>query len=266
MDISSFKNYDYLEHLKTRKEILEKYPFVLSKTVGKSVMGREIFSFSIGDAEEYVLFLGGLHGTDRFSFGMLMTFFEEVCLAVSQDLVMEGMRVRKALSGRAVAIIPCVNPDGCEIASKGKSGCGNRADLVRELSKKSNEDIRFNARGADIDINFNSKRPLSEPESRAVADFCKEESVRHALILGSGEGEIITAGGEKFSDRGAKMTEIMVTSTGYSVSENKEGFLKWFSEEYRKPAFKVLPKVSDGSDFLKVYGEIRELLLLSAIM
>lgn len=274
MNIGYLKKFNYIELLKDKNKINESYPFVGVNTIGKSVMGRDIYSLTLGAAEEYVLFLGGLHGSDHFTCGLLLAFFEELCKGVLENTSIEGLKVRSALKGRAVIVIPCVNPDSCEIASLGKSGCGNQADKIQELSKGNLKNYCLNARGVDIDLNFCGRNSLSEPESWAIASLCKETSVRHAIVFGSGNKEIITPGGEKIPARSNRMSEIMTTATGYGISFNRndprrEGFVQWFCEEFFHPAFKVLPRVPDNmseSDYIKVYKELRELMMLCAIM
>ncbi len=274
MDISFLKNFNYIELIKEKNKITEKYPFASVSAVGKSVMGREIYALTLGEAEEYVLLAGGLHGADSFTCGLLLTFFEELCRGLAENKAIEGLKVRKALTGRAIIIIPSVNPDGCEIASRGKSGCGDRLDKIRELAKGDLKSYSLNARGVDIDLNFCGKGAFSEPETAAVVELCRKKPIRHAVVFGSGGREIITPGGEKIPARSNRMAEIMTTTTGYGISFNRndrrrEGVVRWFCDEFFRPAFKVLPYVPADmteSDYIKVYKELRELMMLSSIM
>ena len=274
MDISFLKSFDYWDFRKNIKGLSQKYPFISVDSIGKSVMGKEIFALTLGKADECALFVGGIHGPDSFSSGLLAAFFEELCDAVESDGAIEGLKVRKALWGRALTIIPCLNPDGCEIASKGKAGCGNRLEEIKNISGFDFKKFSTNARGVDIDLNFSGRSALSEPESHALSVFVKEHNIRHSLVFGSGNGELITPGGEKIPARSSRMTEIMTATTGYNISFNKndrrrEGFMDWFCGEFFKPAFKILPTVPEQmkeSDYIKVYKNLRELMMLTSIM
>lgn len=269
-----FEDYDYLAVLREKDKLKEKYPYVSVETIGKSVMGREIFALSVGQAEENALFIGGFCGVQRFSVQMLIIFFNELCKGIAENGSIEGMRVRRALSGRALTVIPCINPDGCEISSKGRSAQVPGLPFLERKNSCGFKNFRLNARGIDIDLNFCGKSAFSEPESLYVKEFLKKMPVRHAVFFGSGKNEIVSPFGEKVPERSRRMAEIMVAATGYDNMNSKEnpereGFLKWFYETFDRPAFKVLPEFceTDGKDkFLKVYKELRELMMLSAIM
>ena len=71
------------------------------------------------------------------------------------------------------------------------------------------------------------------------------------------------------------MAEIMSASSGYALEEPEGlavggGFKDWFIKEFDRPAFTV--EVGRGEnplpleDYAKIYKQIRELLMLSAIM
>lgn len=274
MDNSLLCDYDYFDTLRKIDRLSQRYPFAGRRQIGKSVMGKGIEALVLGAAEEYAVFIGGIHGRDNFSVGLVLTFFEELCEALTQSGSIEGLNVARAMTGRAIIVIPCLNPDGCEIASVGKSGCPHR--LLEKMSPAQDlKDFSLNARGVDVDLNFSLERQPSEPESFALAKLFKETRVRQAVIFGSGNNEIISPGGAKVPARSNRMTEIMTASTGYTVSSNRndrrrEGFIDWFTGEYFRPAYKILPKIPiEGmteSDYIRIYRELRELMMLCAIM
>ncbi len=267
MDISLLKSYDYFRALQYRYKITRKYPFLSVFTIGKSVMGREIPAFTLGNAEEYVLFVGGVHGNAHFTSALLMTFLDELCSEIQEDGVIEGLKVRKALTGKGIIFIPCLNPDGCEIATHGKSAMGNFEPYLRHFVKKDCSDYAHNARGTDIDLAFSSS-PLKEPESAALYSLCESNAIRHAIVFDKGGGEITVP--QCSPKRSSRMTEIMVSTTGYNLrlceeTSEKPSFTEWFSEKYSKPAFSLL-SFAEEANYIKLYTSLREFMMFGAIM
>lgn len=270
MEKTELKPYSYFDFLKHSKVLGEKYPFMSVDTIGKSVMGKDIKSFTLGVAEEYVLLVGGIKGSEHFTASVLTAFLEELCLALAKDLSIEGLRVRRALMGRAVIIIPCLNPDGCEIASLGKVGCGNIADKISSLCGGRLKGFDTNVRGADIELDFPLKK---QPETAAFASLLNSFPIRHAVLFGRGDDEIVVASDDAPDTRACRMADILSASTGYSVSfaeAKQKDLIGCFNEKYKRPAFKILSRTSgpslDSDETAKLYSQLRELLMLISIM
>lgn len=265
MDISLLKPYDYFSALNYRYKITRQYPFLSAFTIGKSVMGREIPAFSLGEANEYSLFVGGIHGNAHFTCAILMTFLDELCRKIQQDGVIEGLKVRKAFTGRGLIIVPCLNPDGCEITTHGKAAMGSFEPVLRHFVKNGFNEYALNARGVDIDLAFCS--PHKEPESAALYSLCENNAIRHAVVFDKGFGEIVLP--QNSPKRSSRISEIMISSTGYNLKLSgyeKKRFTEWFCEKYSAPAFSVLTCIKDETEYAKLYSALREFLMLSAIM
>ncbi len=264
MDLPEIKPYDYFDALSYRYKLTREFPFVSAITIGKSVMGREIAAFMLGHAEEYALFVGGIHGNSHFTSAFLYTFFKELSEAYLNDGVIEGLKVKKALGGRGLIIVPCLNPDGCEIAVSGKTALGNMRFSALRLARKNYSDFSFNARGADIEKVF-STAPLQEPESLALVNLCKNIKIRHLITFDKGENQLLLPELCNLPTRSTRMAEIMLTVSSLRLDyENTFGLSHWFCKEYFKPSFKVL--LDSNDDYKSGYKAIRELLMLSAIM
>lgn len=293
-----FSLFSYFELVKSIAALRDKYPFVHTAVIGKSVMGKDITGISLGKAPEYVLFAGGFHGSEHITSTLLMYFLWELCEAIEEDGVIEGLKVRRALFGRGLVVVPSVNPDGCEIARFGLSATGG-SRFLRRISGGDFTHFNANARGVDINHNFNADwealrerekesgiigpaktrfggfSPESEPETAALCRLCRTAKFRHALAFHS-QGEVIYGPtGEKHPPRSDRMAEIMMASSGYVLSEPEGlavggGFKDWFIKEFFRPAFTVEVGLGENplplSDYPKIYKQIRELLILSAIM
>lgn len=298
MHTEEFTPFSYFEMIKEISSLAESYDFIKTSVIGKSVMGKDIPALAVGKSSEYVLFAGGFHGSEHITVSLLMRFFSELCRALKEDGVLEGMRARRAMYGRGLIIVPVVNPDGCEISRFGAAATGG-SRLIRRISGGDFARYNANARGVDINHNFDADwqqlrerekaggisgparsrfggfKPESEPETAALCKLCRSATVRHALAFHS-QGEVIYAPlGPNPPKRSERMAEIMAASSGYAL-ESPEGlavgggFKDWFIKEFDRPAFTV--EVGRGEnplpteDYEKIYKQIRELLMLSAIM
>lgn len=266
MDISLLKAYDYFSALQYRYKMTRKYPFLSVFSVGKSVMGREIPAFTVGNADEYALLIGGVHGNAHFTCAILMAFLDELCSKIEQNGVIEGIKVRKALVGRGLIVVPCLNPDGCEIVTHGKAAMGSYEPHLQRLVKNDLSQYIYNARGTDIDLAFSA--PLKEPESAALYSLCESNNIRHMVVFDKGGGEIVMPSNSP--QRSSRMAEIMVTSTGYNLKLANENsgelpLTQWFCQKYSVPTFSLLSN-TEKDNYLNLYTSLRELLMLVTIM
>lgn len=297
--IINTEEYDY-NHLKNAiDKLCSEYPFLKSGISGRSCAGRNIPYLKLGNSSEYVLFAAGIHGSEHITVNVILMFLEELCHALKSDLYIAGLNAVKAMRGRAVIVVPSVNPDGIEISIHKKSGAGNMADKIERICKGDFEHWNANLRGIDINHNFDagwqilSNRekqagihapaagkfggfsPMSEPETLALSELCNTYNIRHVVALHS-QGEVIYWNyGSHIIPRAQKMAEIMAASSGYSLDTPTDlalggGFKDWFIKTYSKPGFTIeigkgknpLPQEDSG----KIYLKIREMLTLCAIM
>ena len=296
---SEFEPLDFLGVYKNLSEIENTYPFARLSTIGKSVMGRDIFSLRIGRAASYVLFAAAFHGSEHITSAILIEFIKRLSDAILKDGTIEGVKIRRALNGRGLIFVPLVNPDGCEISINGKAGCGVLEPFISKLCGKDYIHYNANARGVDINHNFDADwqnlkqreidagiyspaatrfggySPASEPETVALCTLCKSFNIRHAIALHS-QGEVIyPPEKEDCPPRALKMAEIMSASSGYKIEYPEGlavggGFKDWFCKEFSRPAFTI--EIGKGENPLpiesypKIYSDISEMLTLCSIM
>ena len=300
MDANDYcKNFDYLTCKNKVNEICESYPFLKKIKIGSSCMGRDIDALKIGNFDDYVLFAAAFHGSEHITTNILLMFIEQLCFALSCDSALAGLNARKALGGRGLIFVPRVNPDGCEISIHERSACGA---LANEISRLCNDDFTHwnaNWRGVDINHNFDADwealhkkeqesgilgpaktrfggfSPESEPETRALCEICRKSNIHHTLALHT-QGQVIYWNyGDKCPKNSRKMAEIMATASNYALDTPSGlayggGFKDWFIKEFDRPGFTVEigrgENPLDINDSIKLYFEVRELLMLCAIM
>lgn len=297
--IVASKEYDYYERKKLIENLCEKYKFIKSFTIGKSCSGKDIKALKIGNADEYCLIVAGVHGSERITCTVLLMFIEELSKSIFEDGNIAGLNANKALHGRGIIFVPCVNPDGCDISLLGEKACGSASEVIKKLCKNNFSNWNANLRGVDINHNFNvgwdelrekerksgiygpgptrfgGYHPESEPETVALTELCRKVNMRQVVALHS-QGEVIYWNyGNIEIPRSKKMAEIMATASGYALDyptglAEGGGFKDWFISEFLRPGFTI--ELGLGKNPLpaetaeNIYIKAREMLTLISIM
>lgn len=255
------------------------YPMLRVGVIGKSLCQRGIFSLSIGKSENPLLIAAAFHGQEWLTSLLALRFAELLLCSKTCGAPLWG--ISAAGITREVIIIPCVNPDGVQIAINGVDGAGRYAQTVAETASFSNEKWSANARGVDINHNFDagwhelrnmeiesgilgpSPRRYggymaeSEPETAALTAFCKARRPRTAIALHSQGEEIFWEYGDKKPLRSEALARIFAAASGYELVENNGlashgGFKDWFIDYFCRPAFTV--EIGKGENPLPLSG------------
>ena len=229
--------------------------------IGKSVCGREITALQFGGEKCCPLIAAGFHGMEYLTVLAALRFAGELA------------------PGKSVCIVPCVNPDGTEIALHGTTEEERRRQA--------------NARGVDINHNFNAdwenvKRreraagitcpgaarfggncPESEPETRALTRLCRERGFSRVLALHSQGREIYWDFGEHTPKECRALAEKMSEVSGYAVASPEPlatggGFKDWFIQTFHRCGFTVEIGLGKNplplTDFEAEYPVVRRIL------
>ena len=123
-NIVESKKYTYFELKSAIYTLAESYPFVRVSSVGKSVLGKELLTLSVGKGKESVLLCGAFHGSEALTATLILSFAERLFAALEGDGEVAGICARRALFGRKLVFLPMVNPDGCDISVTERADCG----------------------------------------------------------------------------------------------------------------------------------------------
>ena len=113
------RDYDYISLYESINLLCKKYTFLRKKSIGKSVLGKEIVSIQAGNPENLCLFAAAFHGSEHITTNVLMMWLEELCSCFENDESIGGINVKRALNSMGIIVIPTVNPDGCDISILG---------------------------------------------------------------------------------------------------------------------------------------------------
>jgi g-D-glutamyl-meso-diaminopimelate peptidase len=276
-----------------------RYRFLELQAVGHSLLGRDIYGVMLGGGHHRVLYTAAFHGQEWITTLVLLRLCEDICDALCRDGRLDDMDFRRAMAGRCLVFIPQVNPDGVDIALGGSRTAGEYAALVAEKGGDTPGLSQANARGVDLNHNFNAGRSAllameradgivgpsprrfggesaeSEPETRALTSLCRRAGFRHVIALHTQGEEIYWQYGDRTPKNARMMADILAASSGYTVADpvgtaSHGGFKDWFIEEMGRPGFTL--EMGRGvnplplTDFEPLYQKAREMLLLAALM
>ena len=282
-----------------KNRAIKNYPFVKCETIGYTHCEREINAFTIGGSRETVLYVGGVHGMEFITSRLLMRYFTTLCEHYKNCQKLNGYPIRSYLPNRGLTVIPCLNPDGAAISLTGAAAVGKFAKLANDLSRGNCINWQANALGVDINHNFNAdwenvkKRerengitqpcpsryggeyPESEPETKAVTDYCRTHRIRHAIAFHSQGEEIYYTFGESTPSRCYELAGIMEKLSGYKLAEPTGtavggGLKDWLIQELNIPAFTVEVGLGENplpdEDLNSIYSRLEEMLTVMAIL
>ena len=281
------------------KELGSKYPDLKIAACGKSLLGKNIYALVIGEGKSNVVYVGGTHGIEWLTSLLLLRLAENLAASYENKGEIAGFDVKEILGDKKLIIIPELNPDGIEISIRGASACEKYKAQNFESCKGDFSFWSANARGVDINHNFNAdwyalreaeKKaginlpspsryggafPESEPESLAITRLCREISVDMLVTLHSQGEEIFYEYGENTPEKSFYIAKIFSALTDYTLVKNEglysSGGLKdWFIEEFKRPAFTV--EIGKGKNPLpledadEIYEKIEAMLLVGLIL
>ena len=291
--------FDYSTNLRLFEELTVKFPFLKPRIQGRTSLGRGIFSLSVGSEKNSVLLAGGFHGSEWLTSLVLYLFTERLCRHISDGTLMCGVDIEKAFSQLGVTVIPCVNPDGVEIATHGVEGAKGLRHFIASVGCEDYRKWNANALGVDINHNFNAgwdklrqmereegidgpsptryggKHAESEAETRTLTRLCRIKPFRSVMAIHSQGEELFWQYGDKTPKASGIMAKIISDSCGYKLVDNSGlyshgGFKDWFIDEFSLPGFTL--EIGKGENPLpkemlyEIYGRIEEALLLFCLM
>lgn len=216
----SSQKYTYAQMKSQMKALKSKYSdYCEMNVIGKSVKGREIYDFAIGnpEAETSLLVVGTLHAREYICAAVLMQELEYYLSNYNRAL--GGITPADTLKNMQIHYIVMANPDGVEISQKSYPRWKSNArgvDLNRNFPIK-----KFVSGGKKGAEGYSGKKALSEPESRAVANLTlklKKDQKLQGVVNYHAMGRIIY--GSCSSKKLYKDTKMM-----YQIAQKETGYI-----------------------------------------
>lgn len=248
-------------------------------SLGKSVGGRRIYCLGIGSLRQSVLYVGGIHASEWLTINALLTFGEEVAQRCETD-----KSFSQRLEQRGIMIIPCLNPDGVEIAvsSKGElsryNANQNGVDLNHNFDAGFEKSKKLELKSGITSPSFKQyggEYPESEPETHALCTLCNLFEPQIAYALHSQGEEIYYSYENHTPKQSEQMAKSLSRVSGYKLVKqtglcSHAGFKDWFILKKHRPAFTI--EMGKGQnplplcDFEKTYKKLRALLWQSIVL
>ncbi len=279
--------------------LCSRYRFLQSVPLGQSVLHRTIGALCLGEGDETVLIAAAFHAQEWMTAFVCLRLCESLCEAIAHRRPLLGWNVRRALCDRRVLFVPLVNPDGVEIALHGCDSAGVFGKTVDDLGGNIPRRWQANARGVDLNHNFNagfeklqaeerkkgirgpSPRqwggpfPESEPETQVLTSLCRRTPFRHVVALHSQGEEIYWQYGDKTPPASLLMAQVMASVSGYCAAHptglaSHGGFKDWFIDTFSRPGFTIELGRGENplplSEFENIYRKAEEMLLISVFI
>ena len=216
--------------------------------IGHSVLGRDIYACKIGNGKPVGIVQCAMHGREYIT--------AELAFAQFERGVYQG----------SVWFIPLVNPDGALLSQMGIDSVADNNEKKNLIALNGGTDFslwKANARGVDLNVNFPAlwgkgaknvfvagaenyvgKKPLSEPESKALCTFTNREKPDYTVSYHTKGEEIYWYFYQKIRDvpRDKALALCLAASTGYPLRYAKNsvgGYKDWCIQSLKIPSFTV---------------------------
>jgi g-D-glutamyl-meso-diaminopimelate peptidase len=243
--------------------VFANHPHIHTSVIGHSRLHKPLYALRIGDGQRKLLFNASHHANEWITTPLLIQFIEDYALAIPEAVTFYA--------------VPVVNPDGVEMV----------------LTKKVTPDWKANAYGVDLNANYPAgweearkikkargytkpgpreymgPYPLSEPESRALADFTRKEKFDVTVSLHTQGEEIYWRYGPDIPPGSRELAEKMAAASGYALEASPDesahaGYKDWFISEFARPGYTVECGLGENplpfSDFYTIYPKVKRLL------
>ena len=269
-----------------------RYPSVTAGEIGRSVMGSPLRLLTLGRGERGVLYNAAHHANEWITTPVLLKFTEQLARADAYNLELFGRSARELLRNGALAVVPCVNPDGLDLVT-GEVRSGAEYDAARAIASDY-PGIPFpsgwkaNIRGTDLNLQYPAgwerareikfaqgfispaprdyvgAAPLSAPESLALYQFTLSYSPVLTLSYHT-QGSVIywkyldyePAGAQELARAFSAVSTYAVETTPYA--SGFAGYKDWFIQNYDRPGYTIEAGLGDNplpiSEFDRIYGE-----------
>ncbi len=269
-----------------------RYPFIRLGEIGRSVMGKSLWSLRMGSGEGRIFYSAAHHANEWITSPLLLRFCEELAAAYGRNGEIYGYSARGLLSRSSLVIVPAVDIDAIDLVT-GDLKQGRYYEQAADIAGKY-PNIPFpsgwkaNIEGVDLNLQypagweqareikfaqgFTGPAPrdyvgsaaISAPESRAVYEFTLSYDPNIVLAYHT-QGETIFW---KFLDYEPEysrdIAEAFGDVSGYFVEETPyasgfAGYKDWFIQNYNRPGYTI--EAGRGinplpiSDFEEIYSD-----------
>ncbi len=266
-----------------------RYPFLEMGSIGKSVMGKELYYLKAGRGEKNVMFNATHHANEWITTPLLLKFAEDYVKAFEKGENISGKDANALFENTTLYIIPCVNPDGMDVVN-GATPIGEYSNKALEISRNYPQ-IPFpdgwkaNINGVDLNLNYPANwqrakeikynlgyttpaprdyvgtEPLSEPESLAMYNFTVQNNFDLTISYHT-QGKVIYWKYINYlPENSYRIAQQLAKASGYILSVTPAesayaGYKDWFIQAFNKPGYTVEAGEGENPLPLEQFDEI----------
>lgn len=280
-----------------------RYPFISTGEVGKSAMGRPLWSMTMGSGRNRVLYNASHHANEWITTPVLLRFAEELAAAYAAGGDIFGTSAGEILSYATLCLIPAVNPDGIDLVT-GDISSGEYYNSARIIAAAYPafpfpSGWKANIQGVDLNLQYPAgweqarenkfaqgirspapadyvgSAPLVAPESIAMYNFTL--AYDPALILAyHTQGEVIYWRFLDYEPAGSRrIAQVFSDVSGYAVEETPyasgfAGYKDWFIQDFDRPGYTIEAGLGINplpiGDFAPIYEKNLGILTLGTLV
>lgn len=280
-----------------------RYPFIGRSVIGESVLGTPLYALALGEGQNKVMANASHHANEWITTPVLMRFIEQyAAVYAGLDLSMLRPLALSMFEKTTLTFVPMVNPDGVDLVTGAVppgSPVYENARAMNYLRLPFPSGWKANIRGVDLNLNypagwetardikysqgyvmpgprdFVGEYPLSEPESRAMAELTRRNDFALTLSYHT-QGEVIFW---RYLDylppRSLEIARLFSRVSGYRYEDTPygsghAGYKDWFIQEYNRPGYTIEAGLGVNplpiSQFPRIYRDNIGILALSALV
>jgi g-D-glutamyl-meso-diaminopimelate peptidase len=246
--------------------ILKKiYPFIIVQSIGKSVLGNDLFEIKIGNGKKKVHFNGSFHANEWITTSVIMQYVNDYLLALTNNGSITGYDMKQFFHNVTLSIVPMVNPDGVNLVLKGIPDQEPYRSNVLQINKHSKDfsNWKANIRGVDLNNQYPSyweiekerkdpkspaprdypgDHPLTEPEAIAMARLTNYSDFSKIVAFHTQGKEIYWGYLNHEPPIAQEIVNEFVRVSGYKAVKDIDshaGYRDWYILTYKRPGFTV---------------------------
>ena len=260
-----------MENERRLRELSEKHSFVQLRQLTTTPGGRPVTAIKIGSGRHTVLISAAHHANEWITAPLILQFLENYGAAIAAGGEIGGENAAELVAGSTLWAVPLVNPDGVDLVT----GAATEAEVsAARLLAENYPDIPFpsgwkaDLQGVDLNLQYPAgwlqareikymqgfdrpgprdyvgRYPLSQRESRALADFTEEIAPDLVLAYHTQGQEIYwqfediaVPGAEQLGREFAELSGYALADTPYNSSF--AGYKDWFIKQFRRPGYTI---------------------------
>jgi g-D-glutamyl-meso-diaminopimelate peptidase len=272
------------------------YPFIKVDSLGKSVLGKELFEIKIGNGPKKVHINGSFHANEWVTTGIIMQFLNDYLHALTNVRTVRGLYMFPFYHEVTLSIVPMVNPDGVDLVLKGPPEEEPYKTNVVTINNGNADFSNWKANIRGIDLNnqypayweiekerkepkepaprdYPGDLPLSEPEAIVMAELTERSNFSRILAFHTQGKEMYWGYLNMEPPEAGLIAAEFERVSGYKaiqVIDSHAGFRDWFIYKWKKPGFTI--ELGEGvnplplSQFEEIYENSLGIFLASLYM